>query len=372
MGKFTDRIILILNGVFAAALLISYFSPIINPSKFVMVALFGLAYPYLLVLNLVFVCYWLVRLKKEIILSFILILAGWNHLNNLLPLNFRNHDLGSREASPGIFKVMSYNVRGFDLYDWTHDPDTKRKILNFIELQDPDIICFQEFYTSPRKGETLAEISGQLQRYPESAVYYTADRTNRNGFGIATYSRFPIIKRSRIPFNSPSNAAMYTDMLIHQDTIRIFNVHLQSIRFQKDQYAFMDTVRLMYSSDQLKEIRSIGSRLKIAFTLRSEQASMIAGYISESPYPVVVMGDFNDTPQSYAYREVLKGMHDAFRKAGRGFGNTYSGEMPSFRIDYILYSDPLVPYQFERIKTDLSDHFPITSWFSFSETVSAE
>ena len=89
---------------------------------------------------------------------------------------------------------------------------------------------------------------------------------------------------------------------------------------------------------------------------------MISNYIKDSPYPVVVMGDFNDTPQSYAYRKIKKGLHDAFKISGRGFGNTYAGELPSFRIDYIMYSNPLISYQFKRIKTEYSDHFPITTW----------
>ena len=99
----------------------------------------------------------------------------------------------------------------------------------------------------------------------------------------------------------------------------------------------MDTARLKYSNEQMHEIRAIGSRLKSAFVLRAEQAQIIANYIKDSPYPVIVMGDFNDTPQSYAYRKIRKGIHDAFRLAGGGFGNTYSGDLPSFRIDFIMH-----------------------------------
>jgi endonuclease/exonuclease/phosphatase family metal-dependent hydrolase len=155
---------------------------------------------------------------------------------------------------------------------------------------------------------------------------------------------------------------MYTDILFHSDTIRIFNIHLQSIRFRKEDYAFMDTVSLKYSNEQMRGIRNIGSQLKTAFSLRSEQAEMISNYIGDSPYPVIAMGDFNDTPQSYAYRKIKKGLHDAFKVSGRGFGNTYSGDLPSFRIDYIMFSNPLFSHQFKRIKTEYSDHFPITTW----------
>jgi endonuclease/exonuclease/phosphatase family metal-dependent hydrolase len=334
--------------------------------------LFGLSYPYLLILNLVFLSYWLISFKKEILISIVVILLGWDHLNNLLPINLKAAGIPESAMDSRVFKTLSYNVRGFDVYRWTSDPQVKNQIISFIREEDADIVCFQEYYTSPKKGETRADLSGLLGFLPESAIYYTADRANRNGFGIATYSRFPIIKKSRIPFNSSSNAAMYTDILVDSDTLRVINVHLQSIRFRQEDYAFMDTVRFKYSNEQILGIRNIGIQLKRAFSLRAEQAEMISNYIRNSPYPVVVMGDFNDTPQSYSYRKIRRGMHDAFRKAGRGFGNTYAGELPSFRIDHIMYSDPLVPFGFKRTRKDFSDHFPISTWFFLPENLTAE
>ena len=361
MGKITERVILILNLVGVLAMLIAYLAPLVNPSKMVLPALFGLAYPYLLMLHLAFVCYWLIRLKKEVLISLAVILLGWNHLNNLVPLNFRASEIPVNTSQDDYLKVLSYNVRGFDIYQWSEEPEAKKEIFNFIETQEPQLVCFQEYYTSSISGQTHIDISGQLNDLPYSAVYYSADHTNQNGFGIATFSQYPILKKSRIPFNSSFNAAMYTDILFHSDTIRIFNIHLQSIRLQKDNYAFMDTARLAYSTEQMNEIRAIGSRLKTAFTLRAEQAQVISRYIKESPYPVMVIGDFNDTPLSYAYRKINRGLNDAFRKSGRGFGNTYAGELPSLRIDYILYGPPLLCSDFKRIKTDYSDHYPISA-----------
>jgi endonuclease/exonuclease/phosphatase family metal-dependent hydrolase len=372
VGKFTDRVILILNILGAAAMLLAYLAPVVNPTRMFLPALFGLAYPFLLLLNLAFLCFWLIRLKKEILISIVVILLGWNHLNNLLPLNFKTADIPENTASEQLLKALSYNVRGFDIYKWNQEPDGKKDIFEFLKLQEPHLVCFQEYYTSSKSGQRRSDISRQLKFLPHSAVYYTADPSNRNGFGIATYSKYPILKKSRIPFNSTFNAAMYTDILFRTDTIRVFNIHLQSIRFQEDNYTFMDTARLAYSNEQMNEIRAIGSRLKTAFSMRAEQAQMIANYIKESPYPVIVMGDFNDTPQSYAYRKIKKGIDDAFRSSGRGFGNTYAGELPSFRIDYIMYGPPFESYAFKRIKTDCSDHYPITTWLSLQEEAIAE
>jgi len=361
VSKFTDRVVLILNILGAAGMLMAYLAPSVNPARMVLPALFGLAYPYLLMLHLAFLCYWLIRLKKEILISLLVILLGWNHLNNLIPLNLRPSEIPVNSPQDRFLKALSYNVRGFNIYQWSQDPEAKKEIFEFLESQEPQLICFQEYFTSEKSGQTHAQISGQLDYLPYNAVYYTADPANRNGFGIATFSKHPILKKSRIPFNSSFNAAMYTDILFRSDTIRIFNIHLQSIRFQEDNYAFIDTARFKYSNEQISEIRAIGSRLKTAFTLRAEQAKVIASYIKDSPHPVVVMGDFNDTPQSYAYRKIKKGLDDSFRKAGRGFGNTYAGELPSFRIDYIMYGPPLLSAEFNRIKTDHSDHYPIST-----------
>lgn len=361
MSKFTDRVVLILNILGAAGMLIAYLAPFVNPARIVLPALFGLAYPYLLMLHLAFLCYWLIRLKKEILISILVILLGWNHLNNLIPLNLRSSEIPANAPQDRFLKALSYNVRGFNIYQWSQDPEAKKEIFEFLESQEPQLVCFQEYFTSEKSGQTHAQISHQLDYLPYNAIYYTADPANRNGFGIATFSKHPILKKSRIPFNSSFNAAMYTDILFRSDTIRVFNIHLQSISFQEDNYAFIDTARFKYSNEQINELRVIGSRLKTAFTLRAEQAKVIASYIKDSPHPVVVMGDFNDTPQSYAYRKIKKGLDDSFRKAGRGFGNTYAGELPSFRIDYIMYGPPLLSTDFKRIKTDHSDHYPIST-----------
>jgi endonuclease/exonuclease/phosphatase family metal-dependent hydrolase len=361
--KVADRIILGFNILAVAALLFSYLAPVVNPSRFFAPALFGLAYPYLFLLNLVLVCYWLIRLKKEILLSLLAILLGWNHLVNLLPLNLKTSEIPATIPSSRLFRVLSFNVRAFDRFEWDRDPDTRGGIFGFIEGQEPDILCFQEYYSSEKRGQTRQDIAGLLRSLPESAVYYTTDPANRRGLGIATFSRYPIVKQSRIPFHSVANAAMYTDIVFREDTIRVFNVHLQSIRFRRENYAFMDTVRITYNDRQLREIRDIGSQLRIAFARRAEQADMISNYISESPYPVILAGDFNDTPHSYAYRKIRKGLMDSFRKAGRGFGNTYVGDLPSFRIDFILYSAPLVPFDFTRMKAVYSDHYPVACWF---------
>ena len=361
MRKFIEGVIIVLNGVFAAALLLSYLAPVVNPSRIFFPALLGLAYPYLLIANLIFVLYWLIRLKKQILVSLVVILLGWNHLNNLIPLNLRKSEIPVNARGDQLFTALSYNTRQFNLYHWTRDAEVQTHILEFVNRQDPDLVCFQEYYTSDRQGERHRDIARRLGKYPHDAVYFITEADNRSGMGIATFSKYPILKKSRIPFNTTYNAAMYTDNRLPADTLRVFNVHLQSIRFRQEDYAFMDTVRLKHPNQQVRGMKIIGSQLKKAFAMRAEQAEIISNYIKDSPHPVLLMGDFNDTPHSYTYRKIQKALHDAFRTAGRGFGHTYTGDLPPFRIDYIMYSNPLVAKDFKRIKNEFSDHYPIWS-----------
>lgn len=372
MRKIAGKFILYANILVAVLLLLSYAAPFINPARLLFPAFLGLAYPYILLINLVFLVYWIIRFRKELLVSLIAILIGWGHLMNFLPLNFSGEKepvTGSAEKS---ISVMSYNVRLFDQYNWSKEENSTEGIFALINENDPDILCLQEFYTRNRMGQRESDIRRSLKNYPYYSVYYTVKSGPNSGVGIATFSKYPIVRTSRIPFDNTVNQAVYTDISTGEDTVRVFNIHLQSIRFGQRNYSFMDTLSLKYSNRQLEEVKDIGKRLKEAFVRRADQSKIIHNYILDAPYPVVVTGDFNDTPTSYSYRKIKKGLNDAFREAGRGFGNTYAGELPSYRIDFILYSRTLEATDFKRIKSRFSDHFPIVSSLRWKPPVTSE
>lgn len=363
--KLTRKIIIIANFLVAVLLLLSYTAPFINPAKILLPAFLGLAYPYLLLANFIFFIYFTIRLRRELLISLAAILIGWGHLMNFIPMNFaaRNeqHDTEQKEE----FRVMSYNVRTFDQFNWSNEEDYIEGIYQLIADESPDILCIQEFYTVNRPGMRESDVRRSLSDHPHFSIYYSLRNQTGGDFGIATFSKYPIIKTSRIPFDNSLNHAVYTDINLGKDTIRVFNIHLQSIRFVERNYSFIDTLSLKYSNKQLAEFRDIGMRLRDAFVRRAEQSNIIYNYIQESPYPVIVVGDFNDTPVSYAYRKIQKGLFDAFRESGRGFGNTYAGDLPSYRIDFILYSKPLESVKFTRLKSKYSDHYPISASFQW-------
>ena len=354
------------NILVAALLLLAYSAPYIDPSKILFPAFLGLAYPFLLLANLVFAFFWAIRFKKEILISLLVILLGWNHLMNYLPMNLGSKNNNSENIKAQHFKVMSYNVRNFDLYNWSKKDDSRENIYKLINGESPAILCVQEFYTTNRIGYRERDVRRKLGSYPHYSIYYGIRSGPNTGVGIATFSAYPILKTSRIPFDNSLNQAVYTDLLIQNDTLRVFNIHLQSIRFGQDSYNFLDTMSLKYSNRQLREAKKIGIYLKDAFIQRAAQARIIQNYLKESPYPVLVMGDFNDTPLSFAYRKISRGLHDAFRRVGKGLGNTYAGDLPSFRIDFILYSEELEASRFSRIKSEFSDHFPIIAHLGWS------
>lgn len=360
MKKIAGKLILYSNILLAALLLLSYSAPFINPGRLLFPAFLGLAYPYLLIINIVFFVYWTIRFRKELLISLIVILIGWGHLMNLIPLNFdKAEDAGSISQSEVLLSIMSYNVRTFDKYNWNKKSNSREGIFQIVSDKNPDILCMQEFYSVNKAGQRERDIRKQLSGYNYYSIYYSAKSGPETGFGVATFSKYPVVKTSRIPFDSTMNQAIYTDIKIDTDTVRVFNIHLQSIRFVQRSYSFIDTLSLKYSNKQMEEVKEIGKRLRDAFVMRAEQSNIIHNYIAASPYPVIVTGDFNDTPLSYSYKRIKKGLADSFRESGRGLGNTYAGDLPSFRIDFILHGKEFETAAFGRVKTKFSDHFPI-------------
>ncbi len=342
----------------AVALLLSYLAPFISPAKFWPIAFFGLAFPYLLMINLIFLVYWLIRWKKAVFIPLVTILAGLYHINNYLPALKSSKNLSTIKTKGIDLKILSYNVRAFNIYDWLDDPNTNKGIFNFIRSEHPDIICLQEFYTGKNPKFSPDKISKLFRETPYQHIHYSFQTGKNTGYGIATFSKYPIREKGAISFENTGNLAIYTDISVNDSIIRVYNNHLQSIRLKSSNYAFIDSLKLKYSEKQLRELQDISVKIKKAFIMRGEQADKVSAHILTSPYPVIICGDFNDTPVSYAYRKMRGKLEDAFVKAGNGLGTTYLG-WPPLRIDYIFYSKEFTAIEFEKVEAKLSDHYPI-------------
>ena len=361
LGWFS-RVVFILHWFTVFSLILAFPSPWINPANFWPVAFFGLAFPGILIAHFLFTIYWFFAKRKFFWINLTILLVSLYHVPGQFQISFRDQE----ENAQGI-KVMSWNVKLFDLYNWTENLNTRAKMFDVLQKEKADIICLQEFYTKDvgafRNFDTLKKILDM----PNAHSAYTISLRKTDHWGIVTYSRYPIINQGRIVFNNRSNnICIYSDHLINDDTVRVYNMHLQSISFGYADLQFMrNVIGGEEAEDELTASRNIIRRMKRAYEKRAGQARSIAEHIRSSPYPVIVCGDFNDTPNSYTTSVISSGLRDAFKECGSGFGKTYVNPLPLPRIDYILYSDNFKARRFLTLDTDgMSDHYPIISVLS--------
>lgn len=361
MKKAFIKLWLGINLFLVFLLLLSIFSVRINPAEHWIFAFAGMAFPFLFVLNLLVVITWLVFRKWYFIISLICLLASWNHAGRYLQIRFKKPAINVTEKT---IKLLTYNVRLFNYYEWQQVDDVRDRIMAYVLKEDPDIVCFQEFITLPGTGPDLIELKRQLVNLPYEQVLYTSVVPGSINFGMATFSRYPIIRKGEIDFEESLNGSIYSDIVYAGDTIRIFNCHLQSIKLDNDYRDVVDSL-IFNSERQFDEIRDISLRMRDAFVRRANQVDDLEAEAFSSPYPVIICGDFNDTPVSYTYKRLSAGMKDVFVESGSGFGTTYRGIFPYMRIDYVLYDDNFQVHDLRIDKLDWSDHYPVVADFSF-------
>jgi len=349
------RIFFLANILVSFAMVGAYFATHISPQSFVYFAFFGLSYPIWLLLTIGFLIFWFFFHTKWMLIPTLTLLLGFNHLRHFFAVTFIQPEL----LQP--VKVMSFNVKIFNLYDLEHRVEKRNGVFSFLKAEDPAIICFQEFYhqdggTNFVTKDTMVELL-EMGYYHER---YTHEMTGKKYFGVATFSKYPIIHKGEVPFsNDKNNFCIYSDIVIEKDTLRIFNAHIGSIRFQQEDYELFDENGEDVDVDAEDEER-IFNRLKRAFEKRALQAETIAAEIEKSPYPVVLCGDLNDTPVSYCYRQFSQFLNDAFVESGNGTGASYIGAMPSNRIDYIFHSPSILSSKFTTHDVVFSDHRPVS------------
>lgn len=342
--------------------MVSGFGQFIDPDFFWLAALLGIGYPVLLITNLIAIAAWFFVQRKLIWLPLVCILLTSFNIPRLIQIS-------TADAPENAMKVMSFNVRLFDLYNWTNNVDTRNKIFDLIKESNPDVLCLQEFYQTDVDDEnfkTLDTLTTFISAKNHHVHYTTRLYEKKHNWGIVTFSKYPIVGRYMITFeNSANNACIVTDIVKGNDTIRVFNTHLASLHFGKQEYEFLESPNNTADhSDRLKKTLRIASLLKKGFIQRSAQIRKIKEAIEASPYECLLCGDFNDTPTSFAYNEIADVMDDAFVEAGCGLGRTYIGKVPSFRIDYIFHSEGLEAYQFKTHDKELSDHRAISCMIS--------
>ncbi len=328
-------------------LFISYLSVYISPDEFWIPSLFGMAYPFLMLFNLLFILFWLMIKPKYLFLSLIAIVIGWGFVSRYVRFS------GTQTENADL-KVLSFNVKYFIGDGEETQKKNADKIIAFLEAQNADIICLQE--ARLRKND-IFNLPATIQKM-KSINHYQYARTSTT-YGSVTMTRYPIVNMGEIRFEESRNMSIFTDVVMNEDTVRIFNVHLQSYQIDPKKYSIIESPGEDQEKD-LQEVREMGGKFKRAFQLRAKQVREIRKYMDESPYEILVCGDFNDTPVSYAYQQMRGNLTDAFVNSGKGVGRTYVGKLPSFRIDNIFHSRIFESYNFKTYDFRISDHLPVS------------
>ena len=367
LRRFTKKTFIIANIVvgilFIAGANVKYFDPV----HWWFLSLFTLLLPYLLLLLILFILLWLLVKPLWSIISLLVIFTSLNAIKNVFPLNFSPEF--SLNKKSGDIRVMSWNVELFSILHHKDQPQRKQEMIDLINKYDPDIACFQEMVAGENKKAInyFPDIEKQLRFKDYLYSYRVIDDFDRyHHFGIIVFSKFPILRKQTLVNNpnSYNSTFQFIDILAGKDTFRIYNVHLQSLKFSQTNLNYLDSGKVPVQGN-ISESRNIISKIKLGVLKRASQANFIKDELNNSPYPVIVCGDFNDVPDSYAYETIGKGLQNAFVQKGSGISRTYSSISPTLRIDNIFTDKKFKITQFIRIKKLLSDHFPIIADMRF-------
>jgi len=334
MKKLFHRVVFVFNSMVAFALLVSYLLPYVSPQVFPLLSVLSLTVPILIIINALFFLFWLILLKRKMFLSLIVLLLGISHISSFYKLQGTFSD-----NEEGTISLLSYNVHSFNRFRWIDSDSIPQDISTLVKEQNPDIFCAQEFYNNP-------DIN--FDQYSHKYEYFNND----NGeLALVIFSRFPLINRGTLNFEKTANNVIYADVVMKSDTIRLYNIHLQSHRINSktDELAKADSQKLL-------------KRIQFSFKKQQRQAEQLIAHMKSSPYKNIVMGDFNNTAYSYIYYKITsEGLKDTFKEAGKGFGKTFKFELFPARIDFILVPRDSEVIDFRNFDIELSDHYPVYS-----------
>ncbi|HLV14945.1 MAG TPA: endonuclease/exonuclease/phosphatase family protein [Xanthomarina sp.] len=333
--KLFEKFIYLVNAMVATMLLLSYILPYFPPKNFALLSVLSLGMPFLILLNALFFIYWLIKVKKQLILSFVILVIGYFIFGSFY--KFSTSDV---EPDKTDLSVMNYNVRLFNIYDWIPEKGIETKAVDFIKSKAPDVLSLQEYH--PHKNVDLSFFKYKYEKLSGNKVKY----------GQAIFSQYPIINSGSINFPNTSNNAIFVDIVKEKDTVRIYSVHLQSLRIDAN-------------VEKLKKEGSewILKRIEQTFKMQQQQAEMFVEHKAASPHKMIICGDFNNSAFSYVYKEIKGDLKDAFKIAGNGFGRTYDLKFFPVRIDFIFADKTFEVTDFKTFDNKFSDHYPLLASF---------
>jgi endonuclease/exonuclease/phosphatase family metal-dependent hydrolase len=334
-----NKIVFTVNGAFATLLLLACLATYVPADIFPYFALFGIVVPLLVYANLFFVLYWVLAWNRRAFVSALMLAVSYLCLGSFLKLNLSDKGFETEDL-----KVMSFNVSDFRWGNGKERVNQFENVFNFIAGENPDILCFQE--VDYRKREKFKE-------YPYRHLNYI-HKGKRALLGI--FSKYPIINEGTLDWPGTENNGAFVDILYKKDTIRMYNLHLESFSFHP----------------QIRRIpNDVSGRLFMhlsrTFKKQAEEARLFLEHRNSVPYKTIVCGDFNNTQFSYVYNLIKGDMQDSFMEKGNGFGRTYQSLRLPFRIDYILADPQFEVMGHKNYDVRFSDHFPVMASFRLQE-----
>ena len=351
-------------NIFTLLLLLSSFlSWGISPARTLIFAYLGLAFPFILMVNLLLLVFWCIISKWKIALFNVVVLAiCYSPITTYFPIN-----IFSSSPPEGSIKILSYNVRGFN-WELNKKWNANMPMVQYLKSVDADIICMQEYVVSTSdKHASTRNLQKVLKVYPYYSVIPLRPSNGRYEYGLACFSKYPIKSILSIPIVSSDNGVALYKIEVNGKMITVINNHLESNRLTSaDKKLYKDFLRAR-DSHKLDEVtQSLENKLGSAFRKRAPQVNMVARYVEEQTTDaIVVCGDFNDSPISYSYKTIKKDLLDSYAETGFGPGITYHENYFWFRIDFIMHSRNLKAYKCTVDKVKFSDHYPIWTYLHF-------
>ncbi|MCM4168999.1 hypothetical protein KCTC52924_00237 [Arenibacter antarcticus] len=338
MRYLINKLVFLVNGLFAFLLAMSCFVPQIPVTHFPFLSILSLMVPLLVLTNVIFFCYWLLLGSRNLWMSAIVLGIGY-----LVMGTFFRFQPSEEPISKGEISIMSFNARGFNRSGMISDKTISTQIVALVKAEDPDIVCFQEFDYTKKK-------SADFNAYKYSFIDY---EYGHKKVVLAIYSKFPILNNGSLDFPESANSAIYADVVTQKDTVRVYNLHLES-------HKVIPSVRRL--SDEPKA--RLYKRMSRSFAKQQEQAAIFNAHRNATPYKKIVSGDFNNTQFSNVYQVIKDDMQDSFLEQGSGYGRTYNFKYYPVRIDFIFLDKAFEVKAHKNFDVKLSDHFPLMASFN--------
>lgn len=353
LKTFTVQLLTGANIATIVVLLLVGYSDRLNPTDHPMLSTVGMTFPFFLLANMGFLFFWLVFKWSRVWVPVAGFFLAYVPISIYMPIH------PAQDVPEGAIKLISYNVCCYG-GNYKYE-DGFGKVAEYLRDQQPDIVCVQEDADTWRRY--VFQEYAKFLPYNDTLIL-TNNNLTINALGIHT--RYPIVKRERLAYDSKANGSGAWWLQVGDDTLIVVNNHFESCHLTKeDRQQYRQLIKGEIPRDSVRaESQLLLVKLAEANAKRAAQIRKVRQYVEEhSAYPIIVCGDFNDNPISYSRHEMAKGLTDCFVSTGRGIGLSYNQKAFSFRIDHVFCSKDIQPYNCQIDNNmDASDHYPVLCW----------